>query len=197
MYTNTQSERSPTEQVLLLFRLTDHRLRVDRSQLQVDHCKRIKWFCLHEAQHNGRPSASGFGSFRTACRHAILSRLPRLSTMDADSKRQKRREKALTLLNAAIDAMNLAKEASSGTPAPAVFGSVGIILTTIRVGFFHFFGDELRVHIKQDSMANKTDYVDLGIACTDVCKALHRGMNGKTLDGLTESVREALEQLTK
>ena len=46
-------------------------------------------------------------------------------------------------------------------------------------------------------MANKSDYVDLGIACADVCKALHRGMNGKTLDELSGSVREAIEQLTK
>ena len=49
----------------------------------------------------------------------------------------------------------------------------------------------------QDSMANKTDYVDLGITCADVCKALHRGMNGRSLDELSRSVREAIEQLTK
>ena len=67
--------------------------------------------------------------------------------MDANSKRQKRREVALTLLNAAIDFMNIAKEASSGTPAPAVFGSVGIILTIIRVSFLLFCDDELRAHI--------------------------------------------------
>ena len=46
-------------------------------------------------------------------------------------------------------------------------------------------------------MANKTDYVDLGIACADVCRALHRGMNGKSLDELSGPVREAIEQLTK
>ena len=49
----------------------------------------------------------------------------------------------------------------------------------------------------QDSMANESDYVELGLACADVCKALHRGMNGKTLDGLSQSVREAIEQLTR
>ena len=36
-------------------------------------------------------------------------------------------------LNVAIDALNLAKEVSSITPAKAVFGSVSIILTTIKV----------------------------------------------------------------
>jgi hypothetical protein len=38
-------------------------------------------------------------------------------------------------LNSAIEAMNLAKEALSMTPAKAVFGSVSILLTMIRVRF--------------------------------------------------------------
>ena len=46
-------------------------------------------------------------------------------------------------------------------------------------------------------MANKSDYVELGLACADVCKALERGMNGKKLDDLSQSVREAIEQLTR
>ena len=49
----------------------------------------------------------------------------------------------------------------------------------------------------QNSMANKSDYVELGLACADVCKALERGMNGKKLDDLSKSVREAIEQLTR
>ena len=53
--------------------------------------------------------------------------------MDADSQRQKRRDDALSLLNVAIEAMNLAKEVSSITPAKAVFGSVSVLLTMIRV----------------------------------------------------------------
>jgi hypothetical protein len=45
-------------------------------------------------------------------------------------------------------------------------------------------------------MINKTDYVDLGLACADVCRALDRGMNGKKLDDLSQSVCEAINQLT-
>ena len=45
-------------------------------------------------------------------------------------------------------------------------------------------------------MANKTDYVELGLACADVCKTLDRGMNGRKLDDLSQSVREAIAQLT-
>ena len=48
----------------------------------------------------------------------------------------------------------------------------------------------------QDSMANKSDYVELGLACANVCKALDRGMNGKKLEDLNESVREAINELT-
>ena len=48
----------------------------------------------------------------------------------------------------------------------------------------------------QDSVANKTDYVELGLACADVCRALDRGMNGKSLDDLSQSVCEAIAQLT-
>ena len=53
--------------------------------------------------------------------------------MDAKSQRTKRQDNALSLLNAAIEAMNLAKELSSMTPAKVVFGSVSILLTMIRV----------------------------------------------------------------
>jgi len=45
-------------------------------------------------------------------------------------------------------------------------------------------------------MVNKRDYVDLGLACADVCGALNRGVNGKQLDELSRSVCEAIEQLT-
>ena len=49
----------------------------------------------------------------------------------------------------------------------------------------------------QDSMANESDYVELGLACAEVCKALDRGMNGKKLGDLSRSVRKAIEQLTR
>ena len=54
--------------------------------------------------------------------------------MDARPHRR-RGSGALPLLNAAIETMNLAKELSSVTPAQALFGSVSVILTMIKVGF--------------------------------------------------------------
>ena len=45
-------------------------------------------------------------------------------------------------------------------------------------------------------MANDQDYVDLGMSCSDVCKALDRGLDGRQLDELSRSVLGAIEQLT-
>ena len=45
-------------------------------------------------------------------------------------------------------------------------------------------------------MVNEADYVDLGLACADVCKALDRGMNGRREDEFSQSVFEAIGQLT-
>ena len=44
-------------------------------------------------------------------------------------------------------------------------------------------------------MANKQDYVDLGLSCAHICKALERGLDGRELNELSKSVREAIEEL--
>jgi len=44
-------------------------------------------------------------------------------------------------------------------------------------------------------MINEPDYVELGLACADVCRALDRGSNGRRSDELSESVFKAIEQL--
>ena len=45
-------------------------------------------------------------------------------------------------------------------------------------------------------MANEQDYVELGLSCANICKALDRGMNGKKLEDLSRSVCDAINQLT-
>ena len=117
--------------------------------------------------------------------------------MATNSRQQKRQDNNLILLNVAIEATNIAKEVASATPAKAVFGTVSALLTMIRVHSLPFSVPHPRFTHNQDSMANKSDYVELGLACADVCKALERGLNGKELDDLSSSVREAIEQLTK
>ena len=115
--------------------------------------------------------------------------------MNPKSQRPKREDNTLSLLNAIIDVSNLAKELSSPTPAKAVFGSVSILLTMIKV---HFSSPVICSGLTRDqeSKVNKSDYVDLGLACVNVCKALHRGMDGKELVDFGQPVREAIGQLT-
>ena len=55
--------------------------------------------------------------------------------METKPRRPKEREGVVSALNATIDALNLAKELSSVTPAKAVFGSVSIVLAMIKVSF--------------------------------------------------------------
>lgn len=42
---------------------------------------------------------------------------------------------------------------------------------------------------------NERDYVELGLSCADVCRALDRATNGKKLEDLSQSVCEAINQL--
>jgi len=55
-----------------------------------------------------------------------------------------------------------------------------------------------RLKYTQDAMINQMDYVELGLACADVCTALDRGLNGKRLNDLNNNnpAREAINQLT-
>ena len=45
-------------------------------------------------------------------------------------------------------------------------------------------------------MANEQDYVDLGLSCANICKALERGMGDKKLGDVSKSVCDAINQLT-
>ena len=45
-------------------------------------------------------------------------------------------------------------------------------------------------------MANRADYIELGLVCADVCKALDRGMKGRRMNELNQPVFEAIGQLT-
>ena len=112
-------------------------------------------------------------------------------------QRPKGRESTISELDAAIEALNLAKDASGIAPAKAVFGSVSVILATIRVGFLPVFLTDCRLKCTQDTMVNQADYVELGLACADVCNALDRGLNGKGFNDLNNTVRRVISQLTR
>jgi len=55
--------------------------------------------------------------------------------MDANTKKQERREKLISSLNVAIAALDVAEKALSITPAKAVFSVVKEILTMAKVRF--------------------------------------------------------------
>lgn len=44
-------------------------------------------------------------------------------------------------------------------------------------------------------MANRTDYVKLGLAFADVCRVLDVGVNGRRVDRFSPSMLEAIQQL--
>jgi len=67
--------------------------------------------------------------------------------MEEKSQRPRDREGVISLLNATIEALNLAKEISSITPAKAAFASVSVLLTMTRVRFFFFRDGPLQIHI--------------------------------------------------
>ena len=45
-------------------------------------------------------------------------------------------------------------------------------------------------------MISQADYVELGLACAEVCTALDRGLEGKSLNDLNNSVWGAINHLT-
>ena len=173
---------------------------VDRPQLTenastANKILSIKWLCLHKRMAAQALIYLGSGPSAQPARHTLFSQLPRPSTMDKESKQQKRRENALSLLDAAIEAMNLAKEVSSPTPAKAIFGSVSVLLRMIRVRLLSSTKVAFGFTCIQDSMGNKTDYIELGLACAEICEALKQETNGRKLEDLSQSVRDAIAQL--
>ena len=71
-----------------------------------------------------------------------------------------------------IEVTNLMKGISSPTLAKAAFGPVGVIQTAIKVRFSSPPAVCSQFTCNQDSMANNSDYVDPGLTCVDVRKAL-------------------------
>ena len=76
--------------------------------------------------------------------------------MTDKSQRPKGRDGVLSLLNVAIDGLILAKELSSVTPAQAVFGSVSVLLTMIRVRFLLFCDEPFQVYTQPGHDSQRT-----------------------------------------
>lgn len=117
--------------------------------------------------------------------------------MVTDSRRIEGQDLTLSRLNVAIDALNIATDCSSVAPAKAAFGAVGVLLTMIKVHGPVFYGEVgFLLTFLQDTMTSQRDYVDIGLACADICSVLDQGMDGKPLNDLSRSVYDAIHQLT-
>ena len=81
-------------------------------------------------------------------RRTILSQLPPVSTMKANSQQPSERGDAIPALNAAVEDLKVAEKASSIPPAKAVLGSVIVLLTLVRVRLLLFRYDLLLVHVQ-------------------------------------------------
>jgi hypothetical protein len=67
--------------------------------------------------------------------------------MKAESQRPKGREDAISVLNATIEALDLADKNSSITPAKTAFATASTLLTMIRVRFLLLYNDLVLIHI--------------------------------------------------
>jgi len=92
--------------------------------------------------------------------------------------------------------MNLAEKISSITPAKAVFATVSVLLAMIKVSPPSSAIRCFELTRSQESMIDALYYVELGLFCSDICRALDRGMDGKKLEDLNQSVCDAINQLT-
>ena len=117
--------------------------------------------------------------------------------MASKPQQSKGRDGLLSTLDVLIQALGIAKDACSAIPpAKIAIASASVLLTMIRVRF-SLSHDKVPTHVYQDTVANKEGYVSLGVCCGEVCQALGRGLKGRELDELSESVLQAIEQLTK
>jgi hypothetical protein len=63
---------------------------------------------------------------------------------------------ALSSLNMAIDALNLAKEVSNVTPAKVIFSSVSVLLAMVKVRSRFFYNTIHRVHMSPGLNGQRT-----------------------------------------
>lgn len=116
--------------------------------------------------------------------------------MEAGSQQQRGLDDALSSLDAVANTLELARDSVNMKPANGMFSSSVALLTTIRVSLpptnlAHAVADAM-----WDSMINKANYVELGLACADLCKVLHQGMGERQVGQSVQSVLEAIERLT-
>ena len=115
--------------------------------------------------------------------------------METKSQRPKGPDDAFSLLNAAIDTLNLTRNTTNVEQAKDAFGSASLLLTTIRVRFLFSLCLLITDRCTQDSMIKETDCVELGLSCAETCQVLYREINGRRQEQLSQSLLESIERL--
>ncbi|KAF9785065.1 hypothetical protein BJ322DRAFT_805152 [Thelephora terrestris] len=126
---------------------------------------------------NGRPSPFGFGNSLLPVSHTVFFQLPRVPAMASTSQGQEGGGGVPSTLYSGV--IHLSENTCGILPARTAFGCASALLTTIR-----------------DSTVERQGYIELGVSCADVCKALDRGLSRRRSDELTQSVLEAIDQFT-
>ena len=89
-------------------------------------------------------------------RASLFSQPRRALTMTPKIQRLKMQDGPPSTLNAAIDVVNLAKDNSDVAPAQAAFGSVGTLLTTIRVRCLQLYDNRLTAYVSLGLYTRRT-----------------------------------------
>jgi hypothetical protein len=117
--------------------------------------------------------------------------------MASTSQQPRRRGGVTTVLDGSIQALNLAKDTCGVPPAQVAFGSASAFLTMIKVHIPLSTRTALwlkPIHIQTPSIHR--EYVILGLACADACKALCRRLKDDRLDELGPLAFDAIGDLT-
>jgi len=159
-----------------------------RSHRVVKCCLVTKWFRSYETRHDMVTYLHQGPDPSSQPHKVVLSSLHRVSTMEAISQRTKGAGQGHLLIEycivLAIDALNLAKEAANITPlAKAVFGSVRILLTMIKVRFLLLWSDVPFSEISRIRWPTNLTTLSSGWNALISVECFNRGMNGKKLDG--------------
>ena len=96
----------------------------------------VRWYPSRQATVFSLAAHLRSDSSSPLARYNLFSCHVDFEPMVSDAQRRGRRNIALSSLGVAVEALNLAKEISSITPAKVVFGTVSTVLTMIKVSFF-------------------------------------------------------------
>ena len=108
--------------------------------------------------------------------------------MTSKPQRRKGPDGPVSMLNIAMDALNLVKDICAVPPAQATFGFISALLTMVGARTLQSHDDDPRFHIYSGYYGDRQDYVELGLFRVDVYRALDRGLDGKRLDELSKPV---------